>query len=218
MEWPLLRSVPEDERRKILGIASRRRFAKNEVVCHAGDPGDTLHLVASGRFSVRLGTRLGDAATLSLVGPGDYFGILALLKADARRTATVTAMERAETLSIRKDDFEHLRRQQPSVTEVLLSGLGQQVERLSEALVEALYTPVEVRLLRRLLDASRLWGGPADGVVVPLTQEDLGDLAGTTRPTANRVLREAEKRGMLNVLRGRVELRDVALLTRRAGC
>ena len=217
MDWPLLDLVPEEDRRRFLSVARRRRFDKGEVVFHGGDPGDTLHFVASGRFCVRVETSLGVTAMLALIGPGDYFGILALLDgARPQRSAGIVALERAETLSVRKDEFEELRRRFPAVNEMLLKALGDQVRRLSESLVEAMYTPVEVRVLRRLLDAAALWDGPAPGSVVPLTQEDLAGLAGTTRPTTNKVLRQAEERGWLRVGRGRVELVDPDALARRA--
>ncbi len=184
---------------------------------HGGDPGDTLHFVASGRFCVRVETSLGVTAMLALIGPGDYFGILALLDASRpQRSASIVALERAETLSVHKGEFEELRRRFPAVNEMLLRALGEQVRRLSDSLVEAMYTPVETRVIRRLLDAARLWDGKVAGSVVPLTQEDLAELAGTTRPTTNKVLRQAEERGWVRVGRGRVELCDPDALVKRA--
>lgn len=218
MEWPLLDSVPDEERRQFLTIARRRRFDKGEVVFHEGDPGDTLHFVAAGRFCVRVETALGDSAMLSLIGPGGFFGILALLGGERGvRSASVVAIERAETLSVRKDDFDELRARHPMVTELLTTALGEQVRRLSDALVEAMYTPVEVRILRRLLDAAVVWDGVHAGSVVPLTQGDLAELAGTTRPTTNKILGQAEERGLLKVGRGKVELVDPQGLAARAG-
>lgn len=218
MEWPLLDLVPEEDRRRFLSIARRRRFTKGEVVFHEGDPGDTLHFVASGRFAVRVETSHGDTAMLSLIGPGDSFGILALLEGSlSERSAAIVAIERAETLSVRKAEFDELRHRHPGVNEVLLRALGLQVRRLSSALVEAMYTPVEARVLRRLLDAAALWDGVHPGSVVPLTQEDLAQLAGTTRPTTNKVLGHAEDRGWVKVGRGRVELVDPVALAKRAG-
>jgi CRP/FNR family cyclic AMP-dependent transcriptional regulator len=218
VDWPLLDLVPDEERRRILAIARRRRFAKGEVVFHERDPGDTLHFVASGRFAVRVETTLGDTAMLSLVGPGDYFGVLALLDGSVpERSASIVALERAETLSVRKADFDDLRHRNPEVNEVLLRALGMQVRRLSASLVEAMYAPVEARVLRRLLDAAALWDGAEPGSVVPLTQEDIAQLAGTTRPTTNKVLGQAEERGWLKVGRGRVELVDPPAIAKRAG-
>ena len=58
------------------------------------------------------------------------------------------------------------------------------------ALVEALYLPSDKRVLRRLLDAADCFNGPGSvESSVPLTQEELAQLAGVTRETANRILR-----------------------------
>jgi len=82
-------------------------------------------------------------------------------------------------------------------------------------LLEALYLPVDKRLWRRLLDLVDIYGD-ATPITIPLTQEDLAQLAGTTRPTANRLLREAERDGVIVITRGRIAVNDIAALRRRA--
>jgi CRP/FNR family transcriptional regulator, cyclic AMP receptor protein len=52
--------------------------------------------------------------------------------------------------------------------------------------------------------------------VIPLTQEDLATMAGTTRPTVNRILREVEMAGVIRLSRARVEIVDQAGLARTA--
>ena len=121
---------------------------------------------------------------------------------------TVTALEPAETLSIGRADFERLRSTYSSVDRVLLAALATEVRSLSSLVQEMLYVPAETRVLRRLLAVAELWGGASRGLVLPLTQEDLAALAGTTRPTANRTLRQAELAGLLKLGRGRIELVD----------
>jgi CRP/FNR family transcriptional regulator, cyclic AMP receptor protein len=81
----------------------------------------------------------------------------------------------------------------------------------------ALYLPVERRVLRRLVELARLYGGDGGGEArVPLTQEELAQLAGTSRATVNQVLREEEKRGTLELRRGATLVRDREALARRA--
>ena len=82
---------------------------------------------------------------------------------------------------------------------------------LNERLLEALYIPVERRILRRLVELADLYGGE-----IALTQEALAELAGTSRATANQVLREEEKRGTIELLRGRTRIRDLGALQARA--
>jgi len=110
-------AVPEQELRR---AGRRRRFDRGEVVFHRDDPGDSLHRVESGRFAARVITPLGDSATVSLHGPGDVFGLLAVLSPQGRRTATVVALERAETLAIPRSAFLQLRAAHPEVRDALM--------------------------------------------------------------------------------------------------
>lgn len=211
MEWRLLAGVPEEERRELLRIARRRRFARNEVVFHRDDPGDSLHLIQKGRFAVRVMTPLGDVATIAVRGPGESFGEMALIAETPRRAATVTALEEAETSAVYGSEFEQLRRRHPHVDEVLFRFLAEEVRRLNERLLEALYLPVETRVLRRLAELADLYGS-----VVPLPQEVLAELAGATRPTVNQVLRGLQERDLVALGRGRIEIADLEALRARA--
>ena len=227
MRWELLQGVPEEEVRELLAIARRRRFSRGEVVFHQDDPADTLHLVDKGRFAVRGIGQLGDAVMLTVLTPGDMFGELALVDGpDARRSATVSALEGGETLSINRLDFERLRRKRPDTSQVVIAVLAEQVRRLSKLVAEAHYVSAEKRVRRRLLEVSGGYASPeaaaSDGIateeprVVPLTQDDLADLAGTSRATVNRVLRMEQEKGAVKLGRGRTEVLDVAALARRS--
>jgi CRP/FNR family transcriptional regulator, cyclic AMP receptor protein len=215
VKWPLLADVPPEDVRQLLSIARRRTFSRNEVVVHRGDPADSVHLIVSGRFGVRITTPLGDTALIAVRGPGDAFGELALVSPDAKRVATVSALESGETRSVYRDDFIRLRRDYPGVNAVLVHLLAQEVRRLSERLTEAYYVDADTRVRRRLVEAARLYEG-ASPATVPLTQEALAEMAGTSRATVNRVLRDEQKRGSVELARGRTVVRDLEQLTRRA--
>lgn len=215
VEWPLLQALSEDERRDLVSRARRRRFARGEVVFHEGDPGDAMHLVTKGHFAVRVTTPLGDIATLLILKPGEFFGEMALVS-PAPRNATVVALDDTETLSIHKDTIDDLRGEHPSVDRVLLDALATEVRRVSKLLLEALYVPVEKRAFRRLLDLADTYSSADDRAVIPLTQEDLAQLVGTTRPTLNKLLRAAEEAGTLRSARGRLEILDRDALARKA--
>lgn len=219
MEWQILEGVPEEDVQRVLDMARRRTFRKGEIVFHEGDPGDTLHLVRSGRFAVKVSTQYADEAILAVLRAGDIFGELALLSPGAPRSATVVALEAGETMSVHQLDFSRLRREQPGVGDVLISVLSAQVRRLSRHLLEALYTPADTRVRRRVLELVDIYAGddPSLPVTIPLTQDDLADLAGTSRATVNRVLREDEARGIVELGRGRTLVVDRDGLTKWAG-
>jgi CRP/FNR family cyclic AMP-dependent transcriptional regulator len=207
--------VPEEEVRRLLSIARRRRFSRNEVVFHREDPGDSLHLISKGRFAIRIMTPLGETVTIGIRGPGDSFGEMALVADGMKRSATVQALEEAETFAVYVAEFERLRREHPSVDRVLVAFLAGEIRRQNELLLEALYVPVERRVLRRLAELGALYAGP--GAVIPLTQEQLAEMAGTSRATANRVLRQEQERGTLELRRGQTVVLDAKDIIRRAG-
>jgi CRP-like cAMP-binding protein len=211
MEWPLLAGLPPDDARQLLSVARRRTFARGEVVFHREDPADSLHLVVHGRFGARVLTPLGDRVLLDVFGPGQTFGELALLLPDAQRSATVEALQAGETRSVFRGDFALLQRRHPGVKDVLLQLLAEQLRRSTERVVEAHYIDAETRVRRRLLELAATF---EDGVV-PLTQEDVAAMAGTSRATVNRVLREEARLGAVALARGRTEVLDAAALERR---
>jgi len=213
VRWVLLDVLSEAESRDLLAAARRRRFAKGEVVFHEGDPGDTMHLLDKGRVAVRVTTPMGDTATLRVLGPGSYFGELAVLS-PAARNATITALEPVETLGLHRDTIDELRRQHPSIDRFLLEVAVAEVRRLSTQLLDALYVPVAKRVPRRLAELAELYGGTDSNIVVPLTQEDLAGLCGTTRPTTNQVLMDLQEKDVIVVGRGKVTVTDPVALAR----
>jgi CRP/FNR family transcriptional regulator, cyclic AMP receptor protein len=98
----------------------------------------------------------------------------------------------------------------------LIACLAREVRRQNALLLEALYVPVERRVLRRLLELTNLYSARDGEQWIPLTQEVLAELAGTSRATVNRVLNEEQRRGSVELRRGRTLVRDLDALTRRS--
>ncbi len=217
MEWALLAGLSDADRRMVLASAHRRRFARGEVVFHEADPAETVHLVAEGRLAVRRSTSRGDTVTFAILGPGDTFGEVAMLGAEPRRSSTVVALEPAVTLSLGFGELDRLRSSHPALERHLVQLLALQVKRLSDHLLEALHVPADERIIRRLVEVCGRYGvaEAAGSVVVPLTQDAVGDLAGASRPTTNRVLRRLEADGILALHRGSIEVLDRAALAKR---
>jgi CRP/FNR family cyclic AMP-dependent transcriptional regulator len=211
MDWPLLADLPAEDVRQLLSIARRRTFARGEVVFHRDDPADCLHLVVRGRFGARVLTPLGDSVLVDVFGPGQSFGELALLLPEARRSATAEALEVGETRSVFRDDFAVLQREHPGVKDVLLRLLAEQLRRSTDRVVEAHYVDAETRVRRRVSELATSY--PSG--VVPLTQEDIAAMAGTSRATVNRVLRDEERRGTVALTRGCTTVLDVDELRSR---
>jgi CRP-like cAMP-binding protein len=209
-------SLSPDDRRRLLEVATRRTYRRGEVVFHEGDPGDALFLIERGHVAIHITTPLGDVATLVVLGPNETFGEGALLTPDARRGATAVAVDALEARVVRREPFNELRREHPSINAFLVDVLAARVRRTSMHLVEALYVPAEKRVLRRLALLADLYAaGDGEPIVIPMTQDDIATMAGTTRPTANRVLKSAADEGVVRLSRGRIEVLDRTALEKR---
>jgi CRP-like cAMP-binding protein len=217
VEWPLLGDLPPDEVRELTKAMRRRTFSRGEIVFHERDPAESMHLVVKGRFAVRVTTALGDVALLAVIGAGEVFGELALLSEGAKRSATVAALEAAETRSLFRDDFVRLQHRHPHVNQVLLRLVAEQLRRTNDRLVEAHYVDADTRVLRRLRDLARIYASGDGETTIPLTQEELAQMAGTSRATVNRVLGEAQRREEIALRRGKIVLLEPAGLVKRAG-
>ena len=212
----LLADVPVGERTALLDSARQRTFRTGEVVFHEGDPAKELHLVVAGRFAILATLSTGEEAMLRIMGPGEIFGEMALLEVNGSRSATVRSIDPGATAAIDRKAFDDARRLHPGVSDILLSILAEKVRQSDGRLLEALFVPAEVRVLRRLVELVDLLGDADGPMTIPLRQEDLASLAGTSRATVNRVLRAEEVRGAVELQRGRTIVLDRAGLDHRA--
>jgi len=218
MHTELLGMLSEDERRLVVSKMTRRSFRKGDTLFFEGDPGDSLLIVQKGRVAVRISTPNGDVATLTVLGPGACFGELALIGESSVRTASVVALEVVETRALHRREFDELRGQRPGIERFLVDLLASQVRRLSGQVLDALYVPADKRVVRRMADVAQLYAvdGSNDHIDIPMRQEDIASMAGTTRPTANRVLKQLEDAGVLQLARGRTIVTNLPELERRA--
>jgi CRP/FNR family transcriptional regulator, cyclic AMP receptor protein len=198
---------------EVLAAARRRTFRRGDVVFHAGDPGDSVQVIARGHFALRLVTPRGDVCMSRVFGPGDMFGRVALGTIEAVREATVVSLDDSETFELFRRQLDELRAAHPSVSDALIAMAGLEMRRLSVLLLEALYVDADRRVRRRLLELGEHFG---DGSGIPLTQEDIAAIAGTSRATVSRVLAEEERRGTIAKRRRSIELRDAEELSRWA--
>jgi CRP-like cAMP-binding protein len=210
-EFAMLKGLDTADTRAVISAARRRKFKRGEAICREGDPGDTLFLLDRGHVAVRVTTPLGDTATMRVLGPGSQFGEIAVIES-VPRSATVVALDAVETLGLHRDVIQTLRQSHETVDQVLLSASLHEVVRLTTALAEALYLQVPKRLARTL---QRLLDVFPDGVI-PLTQDDIAGLCGTTRQTANEVLQALVAEGCITLSRGRITVVDAVRLARAA--
>ena len=113
--------------------------------------------------------------------------------------------------------FHTVREQFPAVNQILVDLLAERVRELSNRLLESMYVGLDRRVYRCLLRLDAVYADGSGPVVVPLTQDQLSDLVGGTRPSVNQVLQRLQDQRVIELGRGRVVVLDRQTLARKAG-
>ena len=214
----LFAHVEPEPLRTLARSLRRRRFRRNEVIFHQGDPGDSLHVVAAGGVKILLPSAEGEEAIIATLRPGDFFGELSLLDG-APRSATASALEPTETLALPRVTFQELLDRDPRLRHALLASLARELRRLTGHVEELHFLDLAGRLAMRLTRLAREVDPQARGAVRldwPYTQSDLAWMIGGTRQSVNKLLSGLVDDGLLAIERETLLIRDLDELARRA--
>jgi CRP-like cAMP-binding protein len=215
---PLFEHASRSILESLAGRLRRRRFRRNEVIFHQGDPGDALHIVAAGAVKILLPSAEGDEAIIATLRPGDFFGELALLDG-APRSATAAALEQSETLVLPRDVFIGLLDTLPGLRDALLADLAHELRRLTGHVEELHFLDLAGRLAMRLTRLARETAPDAHGEIRldwPYTQSDLAAMIGGTRQSVNRLLSELVEQELIRIEPDTLIINNLDELARRA--
>ena len=177
-----------------------RKYLKNSMIILEEEYGDLVFVVQSGTIKITRVNDEGKEVILALLGPGEIFGELAILDGEAR-SANALAQENCQLLAINKEDFLDILKHNFSVSFNLMCELAKRL-RKSDQQIEALsLSDAEHRIGVSLLNLAEDMGVIRKGQVtiqnLPF-QQDIANMAGTSRETVSRVLKILENKSMIS--------------------
>jgi CRP-like cAMP-binding protein len=195
----LFAELDDRELAAIAGVAKTRRYAKDDVIFHADEPGDVFCVIREGKVKITMNSPEGKEIILTMMGPGEFFGEMALLD-DAPRSATVVALEPLEVVTIWRTDFLQILQDNFSITRKLLSELSKRVRRMSLRIESLATMDVYGRLARFFLDLAQQQGKVLDNGYVAVTRpthQAIANMIGTSRETVSRLIHELMRQDLL---------------------
>ncbi len=168
------------------------RFRKGDTIFSEGDSGETLHIIKSGMVKITKYTKDGKTKTLAILREKDSFGEMAILTRDAR-SATVEALMDVVTISLSKENFIQLIKQEPSIPMQIIKTLSQRLARADRDIKNMALGDARSRVACVLMDLRD------DLQTMKLTHQDIADLAGLTRETTTRTLTQLESDSIIAV-------------------
>jgi CRP-like cAMP-binding protein len=193
------------------GAARRRSFAAGEAVYRPGDAAGGLFFLESGRVRMMVESPEGKRKTLGYVEPGNLFGESALC-GHAHRPDLCMCDRPCSVVEIPMEELRRWMTADPMVAEHMLAMLS---GRLTEARVELgslVFDPVRERVMRRLMQlleqrasADQLARG--EPVTLDITHAQLAMAVGAARETVSTDVEDFKREGMLEIRRGRLQIR-----------
>lgn len=215
---PLFAEVDDEAAEALISSMSDVHLSRGQVLFHEGDRGDRLYVITSGKVKLGRTSPDGRENLLTVLGPGEMFGELALFD-PSERSATATAVSDTHAVALGNDDLQHWLTGRPAVSTRLLQALARRLRRTNDTLADLVFSDVPGRVAKALLDLSERFGRPAaDGTLVAheLTQEELAQVVGASRETVNKALADFAQRGWLRLEARAVVILDAERLTNRA--
>jgi CRP/FNR family transcriptional regulator, cyclic AMP receptor protein len=215
----LFSRVDDETLARCIDSLRSRRYRRNETIFHQGDPGDSLYVIEAGSVKIVLPDPEGEeGAIIATLGPGDFFGELALLDGE-EHSATAIALESTEALVLRRDTFERLVDEDPNLRRALFAGLVGELRRLTYHVGELHFLNLPGRLARRIVRMAREADPTAQGEIRlswPFSQSELASMIGGTRQTVNRLLADFTAEGLIRIEKETLVVPDLDRLERAA--
>jgi len=211
---PLFSDLLEGDLVRFAEVTREREYPRNSVILFEDDPGDSLYIVSTGQVKVVLIGEDGREVILSVLNDGDFFGEMSLID-DEPRSAHVIAMKDSRLLVLRRDDFQQQINQHPSIAVKLLRVLVQRLRRADAKIGGLVLLDVNGRVAKLLLDLADEGGGPK--ITRKLTHHTIAQMIGSSRETVSRAMRELSDRGLVDVTRREITIKNRDGLAALAG-
>lgn len=205
----LFRGLDSAELAAVAQVAQHRRTGRGGAFFFQGDPATLCYTLTQGRVRLAQITPQGHQVILRFIAPGESFGVVAALS-NTVYPASAEAVDDCLALAWDGESLEHLMERYPRLALNGMRLLAERVREFQDRLRELATERIERRIARTLLRLVRQSGRKVQGGVLidlPLSRQDLAEMAGTTLYTVSRILSRWERQGFIEAGRERVLIR-----------
>ncbi|MCC7547920.1 MAG: cyclic nucleotide-binding domain-containing protein [Burkholderiales bacterium] len=182
-----------------------RSYAKHTVLVQEGDRSNQIYIVLEGRLKVYLADSEGREIIVDVLGPGQYFGEMAL-EGDPR-SASVMTLEPSRLSVVERDTFKDFLAANPDAAYALAVTLIRRARNLTRAVGDLALLDVYGRVARLLLDSAREENGQLV-VAERMSQQEIGRRVGASREMVWRILDDLRQGEYIAMEQGRIVIRQ----------
>ncbi len=192
------------------GGGSVSKYEDREIIYAQGDPSDALFYIISGTAKASFVSEFGKEAIIAILAAGDFFGE-GCLDDNLRRNSTISATGECEIARFDRASVNRALATDLAFGESFLNFLMTKNAKLQADLVDQMFNSSEKRLARMLLTlANSELGNQSNYITIPINQETLANMVGTTRSRINQFMNKFRKLGYIDY-NGRIKVNNSLL-------
>ena len=185
----------------LISYARVERYPAGYEIFAKGSSGQSLVAVLRGSIKISSLSNEGKEIVFNIINAGEIFGEIAVLDGE-ERSADATAMTDCELLVLNRRDFLRLLENRADLCMTLLRILCQRLRQTSEQVEDVMFRHLESRLAKALLrraESVGLHGPQSTSVELHLSQRELGNMAGGSRESVNKILQNWHRQGLIDL-------------------
>lgn len=210
MYVPIFSDLQPETITRIANIGTRKKYSKDNIILMEEESGSAMFVIIRGKVKVARGSTDGREVILTILGESEFFGEMAILDG-LSRSANVIAMEDSELFIIQREQFLDLLKDYPEIAINLLQELTRRLRGADMKIKALSLKDAEGKVATVILQLAEDIGKIKQGVVeiekLPL-QQDLANMAGTSRETISRTLHSFAKKGLIELEGSKVRILD----------
>lgn len=207
---PFFNDIGEGELAKIVRVGVRKKYKKGSIILLESESGAALFVIISGKVKIVRTDDDGREVILSILGENDFFGEMSILDGLAR-SASVVAITKTELFMIHRRDFLKLLQDFPAVAIALLKELTMRLRKADSQIKSLSLKDAAGRVANVILqladDIGKIRKGRVEIDELPL-QQDLANMAGTSRETISRMVHMFIKKGYIDLQGNKLIIND----------
>ena len=201
----LFKNLDEEQLRTIAQHMAVKNCLKNAMLFHEGEQPDALYIVLTGRVKIYVSDEEGKELVLGTLGPGDYFGEMALLDGSPR-SATVSTTENTTLVRMDKNQFDTCVNRIPQIAINMLKIFATRIRNLNDHVKDLALLDVYGRVARTILRLASTQDNELK--TGPITQQEIANMVGASREMVSRVLNSLKTDGYITVAEKRITICD----------
>jgi len=213
-EIPLFSNLEEDEFEQLSSICIEKHFEKGQVIFYEEDMGTSFYLIMSGQVKIVMLSNDGREHILGVLKEKDFFGEISLLDGQPR-SASALALSDVKAITITRDDFTKLLRNNPDITLKIMFVLCKRLRQADRHVESLAFLSAPGRVARTIFELAEQHGNIENGKFViahKMTRQEFANIAGTSRETLTRVLMDFQDEQIITISKNQIILENEKLL------